>query len=291
MGNTARAVRVRAVVLIWSNLKLKEMKEKNVFNQWKLVKAQLYWRQKQIDTITETVHEFQPQGNSAEARIFGYVAIYLAYIAQFIEKELESCLAAAEKEMNQIPNLAGDAPVDASLSRCLGIFDAATDTGMVVSELLARAQRATSNATLLTLGQCGGIGLPLFSNDGGVDLYVACAEISKQGLNSAIADLKKCLKLTKTYASRAQSVEEYLSPSISSYASAVSMVTSANIFVETAEMLNQPVTDAGVFENDPAHHAKTKEIQVARIYAAGVASGIINNHLKNVELWNIQFLN
>lgn len=267
------------------------MKEKNVFNQWKLVKAQRYWRQKQIDAITEAVNEFQPEGNSVEARIFGYAAIYLAFIAQFIEKVLDARLDVAEQQLNEIPTLVGDTPVDANLSRSLGVFDGANDTGLVVSELLVGAQRALNNATQLTLGQHSGLGLPLFSHDGGVDLYVACAEISKQGLTSGIASLKKCLSITKTYASRAQAVEEFLSPSISSYASAVSMVTSANAFLETAKMLNRPVTNAGVFENDPAHQVKTKEIQVARIYAAGVASSIINTHLKNGELWNVQFLN
>jgi hypothetical protein len=267
------------------------MKEKNVFNQWKLVKAQRYWRQKQIDAITEAVNDFQPQGNSPESRIFGYAAIYLAFIAQFIEKELDSRLVSAENELNEIPTLAGDSPVDANLSRSLGIFDGANDAGIVVAELIMCAQRALNNATQLTLAQFGGLGLPLFSNDGGVDLYVACSEISKQGLNSAIANLKKCLSITTTNASRAQAVEEFLTPSISSYAAAVSMKTSADVFMETAKMLNQPVTDAGVFENDPAHHAKTKEIQIARIYAAGVASGIINTHLKDGQLWNVQFLN
>lgn len=274
-----------------SNLKLRKMKEKNVFNQLKLVIAQRYWRQKQIEAIQDAVNDFQPAGNSAEARIFGYAAVYLAYIARFLESALAFALDSAEKQLNEIPELAGDAPVDANLSRSLGVFDAANDIGMVAAELIVRAQRALNNAAQLTLGEQRGLGLPLFSNDGGVDLYVACAEISKPGLSSAIESLKRCLTITSTYAARAQAVEEFLTPSISSYAGALSMKTSADVFLETAKMLNQPVTAMGVFEDDPAHHAKTQEIQIARIYAAGVCSNIINTHLKNGELWNVQFLN
>ncbi len=267
------------------------MKEKNVFNQWKLVKAQRYWRQKQIEAINQAVNDFQPEGNSPEARIFGYAAVYLAFIAQFLEDAVNQRLSAVEQDLNDISSLVGETPVDATLSRSLGVFDGVNDTGMVASELLVRAQRALNNSTQLTLAQFSGLGLPLFSNDGGVDLYVACAEISNQGLESGINSLKRCLTITGTYAERAKAVEEFLSPSISSYAGAVSMKTSADAFLETAKMLNQPVTDAGVFDNDPAHHAKTKEIQIARIYAAGIASNIVNTHLKNGELWNVQFLN
>lgn len=224
------------------------MKEKNVFNQWKLVKAQRYWRRKQIEAIQEAVNDFEPAGNSAEARIFGYAAVYLAYIAGFLEDALGSALAWAEKELNEIPELAGDAPVDANLSRSLGVFDAANDTGMVVAELIVCAQRALNNSAQLTLGEQRGLGLPLFSNDGGVDLYVACAELGKPGLSSAIEGLKRCLTITTTYAARAQAVEEFLTPAISSYVSALSMKTSADAFLETAKMLNQPVTEMGVFE-------------------------------------------
>lgn len=267
------------------------MKEKNVFNQWKLVKAQRYWRQKQIEAITEAVNAFQSEGDSKEARIFGYAAIYLAFIAQYLEDVVKPDIEAAERLLNKLPDLIGEAPVDHNLAHSLGVFEAANITGLAVAELLTRAQRALSHSTALTLGQHSGLGLPMFSNDSGEDLFVACMETSDAAVSILAQNIKRCASQTEIYDVRAENVLEFLTPSISSYANAVTMTTSARAFMKTAQLVNQPLGKEGVFENDPAHNLQTKEIQVARALAAGSAADIIIANIQTGELWNVQCLN
>lgn len=267
------------------------MKEKNVFNQWKLVRAQRYWRQKQIDAITEAVHAFQPEGDSREARVFGFVAIYLAFIAQYLEDAVQPDIDKAEQRLNKLHELVGEAPVDHDLAHSLGVFEAANITGMAVAELLTRAQRALSHSTALTLGQYSGIGLPLYSNDAGEDLVVACLQTGDAAISAMALNIKRCASLATTYDVRAENVLQFLTPSISSYANALTMTTSARAFMKTAQLVNQPLSKDGVFENDPAHNAQTKEIQVARALAAGIAADIIIANTQTGELWNVQCLN
>ena len=267
------------------------MKEKNVFTQWKLVRSQRYWREKQIQEITEAVKDFQPEGDSREARIFGFAAIYFAHIAKLLEDAVEAEINKAVQHLNGLHALVGEAPVDYALSFSLGVFEAANTTGMVVAELLCRAQRALTHATALTLGEQNSIGLPLFANDSGEDLIVACAETSPAALAGMWDSVRRCRALCETYFVRAENVLQFLTPSISSYVNAVTMTTSARVFKAGAELANQPFAVAGIFDNDPAHNSQTKEIQIARALVAGSVADIINSKIQNGELWNIQFLN
>jgi len=69
------------------------------------------------------------------------------------------------------------------------------------------------------------------------------------------------------------------------------MNSSAVAFLQIAKLLNQPFTDKGVFDNELARDSQEKEVQIARVLAAGTAADIIISNIHNEDLWNVQFLN
>ena len=266
------------------------MKEYNVLNQLRLIKAQRRLRQNQIDSVAGAVCSFVPEGKHKEAKIFEHLAMYLAFIAQFVEDSMSSKIADAEARVNKINELVGEAPVDACLAQCLGILQGANITGKVVSELLFKAQCALNHSTALTFN-IRSLGLPLFANDGGEDLVVACLETGETAIPELARRVKRCLTLATKYEVDSVNVVEFMTPSVSSYVNAITMNSSAASFLESAKLLNQPLGEKGVFDNDMARDSQEKEVQLARILAAGTAADIIISNIHNEELWNIQFLN
>lgn len=267
------------------------MKEKNVFTQWKLARSQRYWRDRQMLEITEAVKDFLPAGDSKEARIFGYAAIYFAHVMKFLEDLMETEMASAVRHLNGLPGLVGEGQFDYALSYSLGVFEASNITGLVAAQLLSKAQRALTHASTLTLGQNEMTGLPMFANDSGEDLVVACTEISPAAISGLAQSTKNCVQLCEKYSERAKNVLEFLTPSISSYVNAVTMDCSAKAFKKTAIMVNNVFSPDGIFEEDPAHNSQEQEVQIARALVAGSVADIINNNIQNGELWQTPSLN
>ncbi len=267
------------------------MKEKNVFNQLRLVKMQRRLRQEQIDSVGGAVCSFESQGKHKEAKIFEHLAMYLAFIAGHVEDCMQGKIVDAEVRLNKLHELVGEAPVDACLAQCLGVLQGANLTGQVSSELLARAQSALNHSTALTLSQYSRMGLPLFANDSGEDLVVACLDAQETAIPELARRVKRCLTLATKYEVDSANVVEFMTPSISSYVNAVTMNSSAVAFLQMAKLINQPFTEKGVFDKDQAPDSQDKEIQIARALAAGIAADIIISNIHNEELWNIQFLN
>lgn len=276
---------------LFNHKKQNDMKENNVFNQLRLIKAQRNLRQKQIDSVAEAVCSFIPHGKHKEAKVFEHLAMYLAFIAQYLEDAWQNKIAETELRLNKLHELVGEAPVDACLAQSLGVLQGANITGFVVSELLSRAQSALNHSTALTVGQHSRMGLPLFANDGGEDLVVACLDAQETAIPELARRVKRCLTLATKYEVDSVSVVEFMTPSISSYVNAVTMNSSAVAFLQTAKLLNQPFAEKGVFDKDLAPNSQEKEIQIARALAAGIAADIIISNIHNEELWNIQFLN
>lgn len=267
------------------------MKEKNAFNQLKLAQGQHYWRQKQIDTITEAANQFEPAGESKQVKIFVFATVYLAFIAQFLENALKVEVESTQQSLNKLPELVSEEQIDCCISTCLGSYEAANAIGLVVTELLTKAHRCMTHATALALGQDQYSGLPLFANDSGEDLVIACMETGETALAGMARNVKKCIALAEKNEVRAQNVQEFLTPSISSFVNACTMTSSAAAFKKAALIANQPFELSGIFENDPSHNAQTKEIQIGRALAAGYAADVIISNLQNIELWNEQSLN
>lgn len=248
-------------------------------------------RHKQIDSVAGAVCSFVPKGKNHAAKVFEHLAMYLTIIAQYVEDTMQSKIADTEVQLNKLHELVGEAPVDACLAQSLGLLQGANIVGQVSTELLSRAQTALNHASALTLGQHPGIGLPLFANDSGEDLVVACLDTRESAIPELARTVKKCLTLTTKYEVDSQNVVEFMTPSISSYVNALTMNSSAVAFLQIAKLLNQPFTEKGVFEIDLAKDSQEKEIQVARALAAGIAADIVISNIHNEELWNIQFLN
>lgn len=267
------------------------MKEYTVFNQLRLIKMQRSLRHKQIDSVAGAVCSFVPKGNRKEAKVFEHLAMYLTIIAQYVEDTMEGKIADTEVQLNKLHELVGEAPVDACLAQSLGVLQGANIIGQVSAELLSRAQTALNHATALTFGQHSCVGLPLFANDAGEDLVVACLDTHETVIPELARTVKKCLTLTTKYEVDSQNVVEFMTPSISSYVNAMTMNSSAVAFLQIAKLLNQPFTDKGVFEIDRAKESQEKEVQIARALAAGIAADIVISNIHNEELWNIQFLN
>ncbi len=174
---TARAICVRAVAVEkLFNLNSKDMKEYTVFNQLRLIKMQRSLRHKQIDSVAGAVCSFVPKGKNKQAKVFEHLAMYLTIIAQYVDDTMQSKIADTEAQLNKLHELVGEAPVDACLAQSLGLLQGANIVSQVSNELLSRAQTALNHASALTLGQHPGVGLPMFANDAGEDLVVACLD-------------------------------------------------------------------------------------------------------------------
>lgn len=267
------------------------MKERNVFNQLKLLKAQRFWRQKQYHSLMGAVCSFEQEGHSKAARVFEHQAVYLAFIAHRVEACVQEKLNQAEKQVSEIHSLVGEAPVDACLAQALGVVEGINIIGGISAELMMRAHRALNNATAMVLGHTSRQGLPMFANDPSEDLLIACAETRECAMPGMGDLVKKCIERANKYHVRAANVVEFLSPSVSSYVNAVSMSTSAHAFQEIAKFLNQPFSEKGVFDDDPAENSQAAELQIARALAAGHAADVILAHIQEDDLWNVQFLN
>ncbi len=267
------------------------MKEYNVINQLRLIKTQRSLRQKQIESVEGAVCSFDCRSKYTKARIFERLAMYLATIAQFVEDTVKSKIADAEVRMTKLHELVGEAPFDACLSQSLGELQSANIVGQVTAQLLSRAQSALNNAAAINMSSLSQQGLPLFANDAGEDLFVACLDASETTIPELARRVKKCLTLATKYEVDSVSVVEFITPSISSYINAVTMNSSATAFLQSAKLLNQPFTEKGVFENDHAKDSQEKETQIARALAAGIAADLIIDNIHNENIWDIQFLN
>lgn len=267
------------------------MKERNVFNQLKLLKSQRFWRQKQYHSLMGIVCTFRQEGNSKEAKVFEHLAVYLAFIAQFMEDSVQEKINHAEKQLSEIHSLVGEAPVDACLAQVLGVIEGANVIGGVSAELLIRAQRALSNATTMVLGRTSQQGLPMFANDPSEELLLACAQARESAVPGMADIVKRCIAQSTKHQVRAANVVEFLSPSVSSYVNAMAMSTAANAFHGAARFLNQPFSEKGIFDADPAQNSQAAETQIARSLAAGHAADVILAHIQEEDLWNVQFLN
>jgi hypothetical protein len=267
------------------------MKERNVYNQLKLLKAQRFWRQKQYHSMMGAVCSFEQDGASKAARVFEHQAVYLAFIAHRLEASVQERLNQTEKHVSEIHSLVGESPVDACLAQALGVIEGLNIIGGISADLLMRAHRALNNATAMVLGRTSQQGLPMFANDPSEDLLIACAQTRESAVPGMADIVKRCIEQATKHNVRAANVVEFLSPSISSYVNAVSMSTSANAFQEIAQFLNQPFSEKGNFDGDPAENSQAAEFQIARALAAGHAADVILAHIQEEDLWNIQFLN
>jgi len=165
------------------------------------------------------------------------------------------------------------------------------EVGGVAAQILMRAQRALNHAATLSLGQNTQQGLPLFANDPSEDLLAACAEASECEVPRLAEITKRCLATATRHHVRSTNVMEFLTPSISSYANAVSMNTSAEALLGTADLLNDSFTEKGGFAKDRVAGPYTKETTIALALAAAHASDVILANIQEADLWNIQCLN
>jgi len=259
------------------------MKESNLVSQVTLVKLQRACRQRQIDELTDAIHRLELDGDRPQTRILSYTAIYLVYIAQRLENTVNNSLAELTTRIETLQELCGEQQVDYAIAGGFGVCQGVNVVGKVTSQILSLAVQFLSQSAALALGQSRYRGLPLFGNDLSEDLPAACLQAHESSIPAMELIVKTLRQEALEYEVRAQNIFDMMEVSIASVSGAEAMTSSAHFFMVIAEVLSQPFTGSGVFDNDPAGGAGSTEVRIARALAAGNAAAIVSEEVRLKE--------
>lgn len=261
------------------------MKETNVLSQLALVESINKGRQSQIDAISVAVASFQPEANSRHSKIYSYLAVYLSFFSQWLEKEIAHGMMQLG-ELKELPNYPGEGQVDYRLANSLGVLEGLNQLGILSSTLIGHSQSALTKASLFAMAKNNLADLPLFSTSLNDELYLDL-HASSRALTEQHILCKSCLELATSYALQCKHHDlEYEMAFAPICATACDKLVSESL-KELAQIANQPFSEQRMFDNDPAGHICGVDVATARAMAAGIVSGMIASFIKTKLPWTM----
>jgi hypothetical protein len=261
------------------------MKEANVLSHLTLVESINKGRQSQIDAISVAVASFQPEPNSRHSKLYSHIAVYLAFFAQWLEKEIGLGMMQLG-ELKELPNYPGEGQIDFRLANSLGVIEGLNQLGIISSTLIGHSQSALTKASLFAMGRNKNADLPLFSSSCNDELYTDLHACSRAIAEQQIL-CKNGLQLATSYALQCEhhnlESEMAFAPIC---ASACEQLVAATL-KRMAQIANQPFSEQKMFDNDPARHISGGDIMTSRAMAAGIVAGVVTSHIKTKLPWTM----
>jgi|AGTN01.2.fsa_nt_gi hypothetical protein len=242
------------------------MKKQNVVQQNLLMESIRIQRQSQIDSLKAGIMSFQTTSSLRRTGTYACLALYLALLAEWIEKQIATELryvaaATGSSDCNEIET-------DTRCAMSFGTLDGASQLGQLSSELIATSQRTLIKAGVLSLCE-----QPEVSDQaGGDELFGTFEEPDRMRRK-----INTCLSLTASLQKRCENAVDTADLSVASMATTACGLTISNVLAKLAKALDQPLAE-GLTASDPIARG------IAEALAADMASNFIRSRISWVTL-------
>lgn len=267
------------------------MKEANIVSQLSLVEAMSKGRQSQLDAISVAISAYRSDKNNRQSKIFTFVAVYMQFLAQWLEKEVARELMTIQSELKQLHTFPSEEQIDYRLAHVLGILEGLNTLGIVSHELISRSQSALHKATFLGLINAEIPGLKAYGDKKNDEIYLASQEASDNSRLTMVSLVRMAKTCALKHYQQCEMDEERVDLALSPIASATTARVIADILNQLASVCTQPFDEKRIFDNDPSFNAVTDETTIARALAAGAAADIILTYVRRGDRFGVLLLN
>jgi hypothetical protein len=260
------------------------MKERNVLRQRLLVEAIKRHRHLQIEDVSDAIAAFPSEPLHPQTKTYLNAALYLAFLAIWLEKKIEMELNHLTA-MTNVSDFPGEANVDYRVAGCFGVIEGVTQLGEISSELISQSQRALCKAGLIALCEDEKRQLKAFDDSGADELSAAMLEATTPTIAKTKTLVSKCGLLTRFFEKRCKNALEIADVSVSSTYSTTGAMIIARALTLLAQVLERPFS-AGAFDNDPHTDSNCLEdVQIGRAMAAGITADVVSAYIRKRITW------